>query len=155
MIRGSRGAFSAHTANRDSVHLSFDVVCIYVYSALDTLGFHTSALCSVKQPRSVREERLMKELCGWSGIMGYVTFHRTTRPAVYSFPLTWETAAVMFLTVARTIEIKPSHECLIQGGRYSVLQLFFYEHGSDTSTRDLFIPFFQRRTSKFPFSDNH
>lgn len=42
------------------------------------LSFAT-ALCHVNHPRSIREEHLIKEHCGLSGIMGYVTFHHKTR----------------------------------------------------------------------------
>lgn len=33
----------------------------------------------MNHPHSIREEHLIKEHCGFSGIMGYVTFHRKTR----------------------------------------------------------------------------
>lgn len=41
--------------------------------------FAATALRHVNRPRSIREEHLIKEHCGFSGIMGYVTFHHKTR----------------------------------------------------------------------------
>lgn len=59
-----------------------------------------TAVRHVNHPRGIREQHLIKELCGRSGIMGYVTFHHKTRRAPLMVPLTWETAAVVFLTTA-------------------------------------------------------
>lgn len=44
---------------------------------LSNLSFATG-LYHVNSPRSAREEHVIKEPCGWSGIMGYVTFHHKT-----------------------------------------------------------------------------
>lgn len=59
-----------------------------------------TAVRHVNHPRGIREQHLIKELCGRSGIMGYVTFHHKTRRAPLMVALTWETAAVIFLTTA-------------------------------------------------------
>lgn len=43
--------------------------------------FVVTAVRHVNHPRGIREQHLIKELCGRSGIMGYVTFHHKTRRA--------------------------------------------------------------------------
>lgn len=64
-----------------------------------------TAVHHVNHPRGIREQHLMKELCGRSGIMGYVTFHHKTRRAPLMVPLTWETASVVFLTTNKPSDI--------------------------------------------------
>lgn len=51
-------------------------ICICAFTAVHSL---LVALFHVNRPCSIREEHLIKEPCGLSGIMGYVTFHHKTR----------------------------------------------------------------------------
>lgn len=50
----------------------------YLYSQQSSYLSCVTVLCHVNHPRSIREEHLIKEHCGLSGIMGYVTFHHKT-----------------------------------------------------------------------------